>query len=96
MAQILNEYKRIYVNVDVRFDPTGMMMPRRLTWTDGRSYEIDKVLEVRPAYAAKAGGQGDRYKVSMLGQERQLFFEHNTKVGTLQIGRWFVEGKETR
>lgn len=93
MAQISNEYQRIYVNVDVRFDPAGRMVPRTLIWTDGRSYEIDKVLDVRPAHAQKAGGQGDRYKVSVLGRERELFFEHSTQVGTPQVGRWFVEGK---
>ena len=96
MAQASGEYKRIYVNVDVRFEPSGRMLPRMLTWKDGRSYEIDRVLDVRPAHAEKSGGQGDRYKVSMHGQERQLFFEHSTEVGTPLVGRWFVEGKEAR
>ena len=91
MEQILNGYKRIYVNVDVRFDPTGMMMPRRLTWTDGRSYEIDKVLEVRPAYAQKAGGQGDRCTIRINGRQSYLIFERNASLTGNKIGRWFVE-----
>ena len=94
MAQASEVYKRIYVNMDVRFDSSGRMIPHMLTWKDGRSYEIDKVLDIRPAHAEKAGGQGDRYKVSMHGQERQLFFEHSTETGSPKVGRWFVEGRE--
>ena len=93
MAQTTLTYKRVYVDVDVRFDNAGRMMPRVLTWKDGRKYEIDKVLDVRPAHAARAGGQGDRYKVRMRGQERELFFEHSTDMSSPNVGRWFVEGK---
>lgn len=93
MAQTAARYKRVYVDVDVSFDPDGKMIPRTLVWTDGRPYEIDRVLDVRPAHAEKAGGQGDRYKVRMRGQERELFFEHNPDMSSRIVGRWFVEAK---
>lgn len=93
MAQTATMYKRIYVDVDVRFDPSGRMVPHAFVWQDGRSYQIDKVLEVRPAHAEKAGGQGDRYKVKIRGQERAMFFEHATDSSSPNVGRWFVEGK---
>ncbi len=85
------KYRRVYVNVDVRFDSAGRMHPRALMWTDGRKYEIDRVIDVRPAHAKKAGGQGDRYKIRVHGQERELFFEHSTSPESPQVGRWFVE-----
>ena len=91
MAQAQPQYKRVYVQVDVEFSPEGRMLPRALVWQDGKRYEIDRVLDIRPAHAEKAGGQGDRYKVKMKGLERQLFFEHNTNTSSSVIGRWFVE-----
>lgn len=51
------------------------------------------MLDIRPAHAEKAGGQGDRYKVKMKGLEKQLFFEHNTDASSFMVGRWFVEGR---
>ena len=85
------QYKRVYVEVEVQFISDGSMRPRALIWRDGRKYEIDRILDVRPACAQKAGGQGDRYKVKMRNQERELFFEHNPESGSPRVGRWFVE-----
>ncbi len=30
------------------------MLPREIIWEDGQKYEIDRVIDIRPAYAAKA------------------------------------------
>ena len=54
------QYKRVYVEVEVQFISDGSMRPRALIWHDGRRYEIERILDVRPACAQKAGGQGDR------------------------------------
>ena len=66
---------KAYVGMAVDMDENGMMLPRKLTWEDGLQYEIDRVLDIRPSHAAKAGGQGDRYTVMMRGQIRYLYFE---------------------
>lgn len=84
---------KVYVPVNATFGADGKMRPRMLYWEDGRTYTIDKVLDVRPAAAARAGGQGDRYTVEIEGKVSYLFFEHNTTYGTPIIGRWFVERK---
>ena len=84
-------YVREYVKITVDFTPEGLMVPRFLTWEDGRRYEIDRIKAVHAAPALKAGGQGDRYTVMIGGQERYLFFEHNADSGNERIGRWFVE-----
>ncbi len=85
---------KVYVKVGVVFREDGMMLPRSLTWEDGRKYMIDRVLGVRPACAQRAGGQGDRYTVMVGGQQRYLFFEHSTEPGDQNVGRWFIERKE--
>ena len=88
---IMNTSVKVYVPVDVRFDETGRMLPRTITWEDGTKYEIDKVTDIRPAPAQKAGGQGDRYTVWIGGQQSYLFFERAATITGCNLGRWFVE-----
>lgn len=85
---------KVYVPVTVAFDGQGRMFPRAIVWEDGEVYEIDKVLNVRPSYAARAGGQGDRYTVRLRGRETYIFFEHSADFGSPILGRWFVERRE--
>jgi len=82
---------RVYVPVLVAFGSDGKLVPRRLCWEDGQVYTIDRVLDMRPAPAMKAGGQGDRYTIEIQGKQSYLFFEHNPDTTAPQIGRWFVE-----
>lgn len=82
---------KVYVPVEVHFSEDGRMFPRALIWEDGRTYTIDRVKDVRPAHAEKAGGQGDRYTIMVKGRERYLFFEHNSDFGNQNVGRWFLE-----
>ena len=82
---------KVYVDVNVEFDTDGHMYPRSLIWEDGEKYDIDRVKSVRPAFAARAGGQGDRYTVIVSGKETHLYFEHNPDCVSQNIGKWFVE-----
>ena len=82
---------KVYVPVLVEHTEEGQMLPRMVTWTDGQKFEIDRVSAVRPAHAAKAGGQGDRYTIWINGQQTYLYFERATKLTSNNIGRWFVE-----
>ena len=84
---------KVYVAVNVEHREDGAMLPREITWEDGRKFEIDKVTDIRQAAAMKAGGQGDRYTIRVNGKETYLFFERNASVTGNNIGRWFVEGK---
>ena len=43
MVEISPQKKYIQVNVD--YMPDGRMIPRRVTWEDGHSYEIDRVTD---------------------------------------------------
>lgn len=84
---------KVYVAVKADFREDGVMLPREITWEDGRKYEIDRVTDIRQAAAMKAGGQGDRYTVMISGHQSYLFFERSTAIAGNNIGRWFVERK---
>ena len=87
----MNE-KKIYVRVNAQFDRQGFIHPSAIIWTDGRTYEIDKVTSVKHMHASKAGGNGDRYTVMISGKERYLFYERSSDLMGNQVGKWFVEG----
>ena len=82
---------KVYVKVNVGFDELGRMLPRSLVWEDGTLYTIDKVTDIRQAAAMKAGGQGDRYTISVQGKQSYLFFERSSNLSGRVLGRWFVE-----
>lgn len=82
---------RVYVGVDVNFDVYGRMIPLNIKWEDGAVYHIDKVTDVRQAYASKSGGQGDRYTVVINGRSKYLYFERSAAINGDIVGCWFVE-----
>ena len=82
---------KVYVAVKADFNEEGIMLPREISWEEGRKYEIDRVLDIRQAAARKAGGQGDRYTIRIGGQQSYLFFERSTNQTGNTIGKWFVE-----
>ena len=76
--------RKVYIKVLSETDEDGNIRPISVTWEDGRSYNIDKVVDVRRAYAEKVGGTAMRYTVKIAGQQTYIFSEN---------GRWFAEGK---
>ena len=76
--------RRAYVKVVVEYSPEGNIRPLMVEWEDGRRFEVGRLLDVRRAASTKAGGQGMRYTVRILGHETYLFEDE---------GRWFVEAK---
>ena len=75
-----------YVEVGAVHRADGQILPVLLWWDDGRSYQIDRVLDIRRAASLKAGGVGRRYTCRICGKERYIWMEDD--------GRWFVETKE--
>ncbi|MBQ7386518.1 MAG: hypothetical protein IJW04_08475 [Ruminococcus sp.] len=73
-----------YISVTARFDEDGNLLPLKIHWNDGRSFEIDKVTDIRYAASLKAGGAGLRYTCRIAGAEKYLFLEEN---------RWFVDAR---
>ncbi|MBP3445944.1 MAG: hypothetical protein J6K64_01565 [Clostridia bacterium] len=77
--------RKVYVDVTLKQDKYGTIVPLSVTWEDGTKYEIDRVLDVRRAAATKVGGTGVRFTVRILGRETYLFDDGE---------RWFVEAKD--
>lgn len=73
---------KIYVGVTAYTNPDGKIMPLFITWEDGRSFEVDRITDIRRA-ASAAGGAGMRHTCVFSGREKYLFLEDS--------GRWFIE-----
>ena len=73
-----------YVEMIVRYLDDGTIIPLAIRWEEGHLYEIDRVIEARPAASMKAGGAGIRYTCMIQGHEKYIWLEEN---------RWFVEAK---
>lgn len=85
MRKEMNQVSRkVFVKVIAQTDEEGNINPIEITWENGRSYIIDKVTDVRRAYAKKVGGTAIRYTVRIAGKETYIFMED---------GKWFVESK---
>ena len=80
-----NDFK-LYVEVNEDRMPDGTVLPRSFVWEDGVRYEVDRILDVRPAVSLKAGGAGLRYKVRVAGKETFMFLEEAGGVAG-----WFME-----
>ncbi|WP_080798455.1 hypothetical protein [Arabiibacter massiliensis] len=75
-------YRKTYVEVNARVDVDGRVTPLSIVWRDGRTFEIDRVIDSIRRASARVGGTGIRYLVTVNGREKYLFFENP---------RWFVE-----
>ena len=86
MVQGIAYRRKHYVEVLARIDEEGAVTPVSITWDDGRTFEIDRVLDVRQAASLKVGGTGMRYLVRIGQTVTYLFYENP---------RWVVEEKRS-
>lgn len=84
MVQGISSRRKHYVEVLARTDEDGRITPVSITWEDGRTFEIDRVLDRRQAASLKVGGTGTRYLIRIGHATTYLFHEDP---------RWFVEEK---
>lgn len=73
---------KTFVTVTAIHNSDGSTKPLAIHWTDGRTFEIDRLIDVRQAPSLKGGGLGMRYTCRIRGKQFYLFDEE---------GRWFVE-----
>lgn len=71
-----------YLPVVARFETDGTVTPLSFTWPDGRTFAIDRVLDVCQAASRKQGGCGTRYLCRVRGRKILLYREDT---------RWFYE-----
>ena len=84
MVQGIESRRKHYVEVLARTDEDGFITPVAITWDDGRTFPVDRVLDRRQAASLKVGGTGLRYLVRIGHATTYLFYENP---------RWFVEEK---
>ena len=83
-----NDFK-VYVDVNEDRLKDGKVIPLSFVWEDGSRYEIDRILEIRPAASLKAGGAGLRYTIRVRHRETFMFLEEDDGVS-----KWFMERKQ--
>ncbi|MBQ0098157.1 MAG: hypothetical protein KBS62_04410 [Oscillospiraceae bacterium] len=71
-----------YISVTAQFDQDGNILPLKINWDDGRTFDIDRVTDIRYAASLKAGGAGIRYTCRIHSKEKYIYLEEN---------RWFIE-----
>ena len=84
----LENDNKVYVEVLADFDTEGNVRPVSFVWEDGNTYEVDRILDKRPAASQKAGGAGIRYYIRVRGKETYMFMEESHGVT-----KWFMERK---
>jgi hypothetical protein len=72
-----------YVDMRVMHDIDGSMTPLVIHWPDGRDFEIDCLLDVKPTITV-GSGFGKRYLCRIKNKEVSLYHD-DVK------GRWYVK-----
>ena len=85
MSSFRKNPAKIFVKVRADHLIGGSVRPLMFRAEDGPAMRIDRITDVREAPSLKAGGQGMRYTVRIMGRETYLFEDE---------GRWFVEARE--
>lgn len=77
---------KVYVDVLAEFTKDGLLIPKQITWEDGRKYEITRVVDIKRMASTKAGGVGERYLCVVNNKRVSLYYEDNNM--------WFMERAE--
>ena len=89
LQEYLTNDIKVYVDVNVDHLTDGTILPRWFLWEDGRRYDVDKILDIRPAASLKAGGIGMRYTVRVMNKKTFMFLEEYQGAN-----RWFMERRK--
>lgn len=76
-----NNPNKHYVDVKVLFDKEGYIRPLSV-FLDEEEFDVDRIIDIRPAASLKSGGAGMRYTCYVDGKRTYLFLEEN---------KWFFE-----
>ena len=79
-------FKKIYVEVIVKYTLDGEKKPLCILWEDGRRFVIDKLLEKKERPSLKTGGRGMRYTCRISGKDTFLWYDTD--------GKWYVEVRD--
>lgn len=71
-----------YIDIVAKMTQDGIPKPIQILWETGKTYDIDKIIDIKKKASTKGGGAGLMYKVKVLGKEKILFLKDN---------KWFIE-----
>ncbi|WP_371374870.1 hypothetical protein [Sporomusa aerivorans] len=74
---------RTYVGVRAMHELDGSITPLVIHWPDGRNFEVDRLLDVRPAPTV-GSGLGKRYVCRIYNKQVNLFRDNLD-------GKWYIE-----
>ena len=71
-----------YIEVNAKMTTDGKVLPLQIIWENGKTFNVDKIIDIRPLASTKGGGVGIRYLCKIKGKEKTLF---------LSEYKWFIE-----
>lgn len=71
-----------YIIVVAKMTTDGIPKPEEIIWENGKTYKIDKIIDIRKKSSTKGGGAALRYTCKINGKEKYLFLNED---------KWFVE-----
>ncbi len=74
---------RTYVGVRAMHELDGSITPLVILWPDGRNFEVDRLLDVRPA-PTFGSGLGKKYVCRICNKQVNLFRDNLD-------GKWYIE-----
>ncbi len=77
-----NNCMRKNVTIIAKMHKDSFIIPLSLVWDDEKTYQIDKVLDIKKKASLKGGGMGTRYTCKISNQEKYIWLDGFV---------WFVE-----
>lgn len=68
---------KVYVDVTVKITKEGLIVPKTITWENGKSFDIMRIQDSQRMASLKAGGVGIRYTVIIDNKEAYLYLEED-------------------
>ena len=70
------------ITVIAKMNSNANVTPLKIIWEDGKTFDIDKVLDIRKAASTRGGGKGLRYLIRIKNHERYIWLDEYY---------WFIE-----
>lgn len=78
------DYRKVHVEVEVKFLKEGGMRPVWVKWEDGRKFQVERIKFIERASTRTGSVLPVRYTLIIGGREKRLYYEPEDM-------RWFVE-----
>ena len=82
---------REYVSATAAFMTDGRIRPVSITFEDGPTYPISRLINVTHMSATRQGGNDTRYRIKIGAREHNLFFEDRA---ARDPPRWYVKKEQ--